>query len=270
MAIKEGTGYRIWFVTDSETITLPVNPLEVSTTFGADNTNYNVVGVGEVIVPRTPKLATISFESFFPKTGIFQTYVNEESWYEPKDYVSFFRELQTNRVVFKLVVCRADGFDQTFDTNFSAILNDFTIIDKGGEPGDVYYSMSVSEWRNFLPEVLEVKVNGEEDADGNTVTKRQLVPIKQRVTPTIPMSVGQQVEVTGKVYETPDQTDEVWRKTRRVLVKTTGVVGRVLPPQYASVAQRVFITDIGWVNKADCVTSNVFNIRDIIKKTTGV
>lgn len=248
---SEGTAYKIRFVTLNENIVLPVNPTEVSVQYGGDNASYNVVGIGDIIIPRTPKLAAVSFESFFPKTGDFLTYANESAWYEPRDYVSFFRNLQTEQQIFKLVICRADGFDPTFDTNITAVINDFTITDKGGESGDVYYSMTISEWRNAQPEKLEIASSGETDSNGATTKPRELVAIKQRNTELYPLKVGQVVSVTGRVFALPEMTDIQWRLSRKIASQQTGTISRIIDLKTPA-KKMIHIIGIGWIEEKNC------------------
>lgn len=267
--VRPENGYKVYFETEGERITLPVNPIEVTVQCPADNTTYNVIGVGEVIVSRTPKLMTVSFDSFFPKKDFFQSYLNDVELKEPSEYVDFFRKLQTRKTVFKLVITRGSGDRLSFDTNFRAILNDFSLTDKGGEPDDVYYSMSISEWRDAQPELLEVKTEGVTDQKGDTIEPRELVLVKQRTDENYPLKAGQEVVVSGKVYESEEQTDEMWRKTKRSLMQEYAVIGRVLPPAASGPGRRVFLTGIGWVDKADCISNNVYNTNRNINDLRG-
>lgn len=263
-----GSGYRVWFVTSNRKVSLPVNPNEITVQYEGDSTTYNVIGIGDVVIPRTPKLTQISFESFFPRLGEY-TYTNETDYPEPAEYVDFFRTLQNDKTVFKLVITRTDNNEITFDTNFYAVMNNFQITDKGGEPGDVYYSLSVSEWRDAQPESLEVKKEGVEKA-GETVEPKELVVVKQRKNDEKVLKPGQTVTVSGKVYNEETETDEFWRKTKRTLIKSDCVISRVLPPTLG--VERVFLLGIGWVDKSSCITSNVFNtgnhINDMKKYET--
>ena len=101
--------YRIWFGTwksgdsfDLELIELPVNPSDVTITYPGNPTNYDVEGVGDVVIPRIPKLANVTFESFFPRERIFITGTNSTSWHTPEWYVNYFRSLQKKKEPFEL------------------------------------------------------------------------------------------------------------------------------------------------------------------------
>ena len=250
------TSYGVWFLVDDKPLQLPVNPTELTIENPGEISTYNVIGIGETVIPRLPKLRKISLDSFFPKTGVYQTMVQESAWYEPEYYVDFFRRLQTTKAVFKIIVERASGFDPMFDTNMSAIIEDFSYTDKGGEPGDVYYHLSVSEWKDMSPEKFEIKKEGVVGVSGETVKPTELVITPQRAIPDVPLTVGQTVTITGNVYETEETTAEMWMKSKRTLTQVSGIVSRVLPPAASGPATRVLISGIGWVEKADCVTAN--------------
>ena len=47
--------YRIYFSRDSTVLSLPINPEKLPETKESDNGEYNVLGLGPVMQPRTPK-----------------------------------------------------------------------------------------------------------------------------------------------------------------------------------------------------------------------
>lgn len=244
--------YGIYIKTDKQSIQFPVNPQELSVTYGGDNTNYNLIGKGEVIIPRRPKLATVEISSFFPRNSYMVGTV-ADSWYKPEDYVRFIKTLQERRQVFQFVINRWDAESPMFDSNFNAVVQDFTITDRGGESGDVYFTLTVSEYRDTTPQRVE-KVS--EDVAANTTT---LTVVDIRSVPNDEIVVGDMVTVSGPVYERDDQLEQAIDMTRSVASNVVGTVGRVLPPSLVPGMNRVYVTGIGWVAKTDCVKGNVRN-----------
>lgn len=244
--------YGIYIKTDKQSIQFPVNPQELSVTYGGDNTNYNLIGKGEVIIPRRPKLATVEISSFFPRNAYMVGTV-ADSWYKPEDYVRFIKTLQERRQVFQFIVNRWDSESPMFDSSFNAVVQDFTITDKGGESGDVYFTLTVSEYRDTTPQRVE-KVSEDVAADTTTLT---VVDI--RTVPNDEIVVGDMVTVSGPVYERDDQLEQAIDMTKSVASNVVGTVGRVLPPSLVPGMNRVYVTGIGWVAKTDCVKGNARN-----------
>lgn len=277
------SSYRIWFkVQGFEEIELPVNPQEVSITYPGNPTNYDVEGLGEIIVPRLPKLATTTFESFFPREMLYQTVINSDSWYSPEWYVNFFRNVQKKRQPFELTIVR--GFDDIreydssgnytinrnnyFDTVFPmAVLLDFAITDKGGEPGDIYYNMSISEYRDATPKTLAELA--EESVDDNGEVTQKMVLAINRPQQSGAIVVNRVVEISGNVYDQPDSpgptspeppspeppepdASTIWSKTKQRASQVDRVVSRVLPPSVSGKLHSVYVSGLGWVDKGNC------------------
>lgn len=267
--------YRIFFGVwkknsyDRDVIELPVNPAEVTITYPANPTNYDVEGVGDVIVPRIPKLATVTFDSFFPREAVYITAANGESWYSPEWYVSFFRNLQISREPFELTIVRGtdiyyDNSDQFnvfanqqnyFDTVFDqAVLLDISISDKGGEPGDIYYSMTISEYRDASPKTMAELAEEKFDDDGNIV-EQKLVPVVNRPPQRGAIVPDRAVQISGKVYEEPETTSQEWEFSRQDANRLDRVVTRVLPPSVSGTMHSVYVDGLGWVDSKNCKLS---------------
>lgn len=260
--------YGIYFLTNKNEVRLPFNPTDLTITYEGEPTNYNLIGKGEVVIPRNSKLAKFNISSFFPRLSYIAG-TNTDRWLPPEQYVAFFKFLLESKTIFHVVVNRYDDQEFMFDTSFDAILTSFTHTDKGGEPGDVYYELSISEYRSTLPEKAEVV-----SVDGDTT---YLAATQQRPTPEDEFCVGDMVVVSGPVYQTDDappyekevkpvepdkpqpSDDETFRNSRSILSKATCVIGRILPPCLLPGFNRVYLNGIGWVDKADCVKTNVNN-----------
>lgn len=227
-------------------IRLPVNPSEVTVNHVAETTNYNMIDKGEVIIPRNTKLRTVEISSFFPRNSYMSGTVSN-AWYTPEGYVKFFTSLLNERIIFRLIINRWDVDEEMFDTSFDAIVTSFSITDKGGEPGDIYFSLSISEYRDTKPQEIEVI---EEDTENDTtylaITNERDVPVNEIV-------VGDMVTVSGPCYETDDQSSWESAKMESTLMNVRGQVGRILPPSLVPGFDRIFLNGIGWVRKSDCL-----------------
>ena len=58
--------FGLFFTRDGTIIRLPVNPEKLPVAKDNDNGEYNVLGIGPIMVPRIPALQEVSISSFFP------------------------------------------------------------------------------------------------------------------------------------------------------------------------------------------------------------
>lgn len=278
------SGYRIWFTVPNYcNVQLPVNPQEVTVTYPGDSANYDVEGIGEIIIPKRPKLATFTLDSFFPREHVFTTLPNNmDGWYSPEWYVQFFRTLQQKRVVFQVTIVRGSDYltytdevfeeEQTLETEYfdtiidSAVILDFSITDKGGEPGDTYFSMTFSEYRDASPSTL-AEIESQKIEDGKVV-EQKLVLSKNRPQQNGAIVSGRKVTLFGKVY-TEEELEELWEKTKQIIFASEEIVTRVLPPPFSQGLHNVFFSGIGWVNSTSCSLGEEMDMANTLKGFTN-
>lgn len=140
----------IFFKLQAQKVKIPVNPQEMEVEYPTDHQTYAILGLGEVVVPRKPSLKMVSWDSFFP-ADLHEPYVNSGAR-KPEFYVRCFERALRERQILRLIISRSGSFD----TNMRCIISDFKIKDKGGEPGDIYYSLKVQEYRSFSPSTLTI------------------------------------------------------------------------------------------------------------------
>ena len=141
--------YRFFADIGGDTIEFPVNPTKYTISYPTDHAEYNVLDIGDIIVPKLPSLMEVSWESYFPGHQD-DPLIQGHNWMEPGDYVEAIKEAMDNKEMCDLVISRYDAAGgRMFDTNISAVITKFETTEKGGEAGDVYYKISWSEYREF-------------------------------------------------------------------------------------------------------------------------
>lgn len=58
--------YGLYLSRDGTALRFPVNPESYKISRDSDNGTYNVLGVGPIMVPRTPKLQVITWSGLLP------------------------------------------------------------------------------------------------------------------------------------------------------------------------------------------------------------
>ncbi len=166
---KLKSGCSIYLVFSGKKIKIPVNPEEIEIKHPTDHKTYDVIGVGEIVVPRKPSLKEISWESFFPGDRS-AVYVNSGAKV-PSYYMKSLESALKKKRVGRLIITRSG----VYDTNMKCIVSNFEIKDKGGEPKDIYYSLELKEYRSYAPKVVSILTTpapGQTNTEASTETAR--------------------------------------------------------------------------------------------------
>lgn len=145
---------------------LPVNPEEIEISYPTDNKDYDVIGIGQVVVQRKPSLKEVSWEGFLPASTE-EPYVNVGAS-SPQSYVNSLLSAMEGKQKGRLIITRS----RLYDTNMRCIVSDFKTTDKGGEPDDMYYSITLREYRDYSPRVVTLLGTGGAAAQATASAER--------------------------------------------------------------------------------------------------
>ena len=129
--------------------TLPVNPEEIEVKHTTVDQKENVVGVGEILIPQKPGLREISWSGFFPGSPL-DPYVDH--YRSVRTLAKAFEKAWKNRSKCRLIISRSSDYD----TNMPCVISEWSCTDKGGEPDDLYYSVTFQEIRSYGVQQLTV------------------------------------------------------------------------------------------------------------------
>ncbi|MCL1867242.1 MAG: hypothetical protein FWF82_07525, partial [Oscillospiraceae bacterium] len=170
--------YGLYFQKDNTIVRLPVNPDKYMIENPTDNTRYNVLDLGEIIVARIPALKIISWDGYFPNDYNDPFSVGDVK--KPEFYIRFFEKCQDDLKPARFIVNRfLENGGKLFDTNMDVIVEKFDITEKGGETGDFRYSLKLSQYRNFSPKTVTIKptVTAASAASGATASDSPTVAV---------------------------------------------------------------------------------------------
>ena len=186
--------YGLYLSREGTALRFPVNPESCKLSKDSDNAEYNVLGVGPIMVPRAPKLQKAAWSGLLPGRAEFGAVVTSGGFRPPEFYISFLQKAMDQRARVRFVAnrCMEDG-SPIFDTNMEALVTSFQVEERGGETGDFYYELELTEYRDY---------------SARTVTLRQSAPDKpaqasaqpNRAVPAGQLTVGQDVTVNGNYY----------------------------------------------------------------------
>ena len=187
--------YGLYIAHEGTVVRLPVNPESYSITKDNDNGNYNVLGVGPIMIPRTPKLQTTAWSGLLPGRADLGAVLTAGAFQPPKFYIDFLQAAMDEKWIVRFVANRymEDG-TAIFDTNMEALVTRFKSEERGGETGDFYYDIALSEYRDYSPKTVKLQPSAEAG---------QPVTATSETTRSIPqgqLTVGQAVTVNGDCF----------------------------------------------------------------------
>lgn len=122
-----------------EQIILPMLPEKIAFSSVADNTEYSIIELGNIVIPGDPKLQAISFSSIFPSM----------------DYVEKINSIMEDKEIFRLILTREDlSGNDLGEINILAVIKEFKYEEKGGEIGTIFYDLKLSQYRPFGIKVI--------------------------------------------------------------------------------------------------------------------
>lgn len=119
----------------------PINPESLEKSRDSNSETVKIEGIGEVSVPSSPKLATISIKSFFWQ---------DKDLMPSEVYVGWLERWQRSKRPATLVVTRLNYSMQVTCENFRHWIN-------AGEENDVYFELKMKEYRPYGAKKLNSK-----------------------------------------------------------------------------------------------------------------
>lgn len=188
--------YGIYLSTSDLTVRFPVNPEEISIEYPEKNERYDVLALGEIVQPRSPGLAKISWKKgLLPGSAMGPWVLNAGVFEPPEHYIGFLNRLKAGKETAVLTFDRylEDGTPYHSD-EFPVVVEDFEVTEKAGETGDFYYDVEFSEYREYAPGAVTLVPDGAGAATA--------VGSKQREVPKGQLVVGSRVTVNGSFFYT--------------------------------------------------------------------
>lgn len=186
---KVSPSAKIYLKFGSTKMIIPVNPEEITIKHPTDNKEYDVIGLGQIVVQRKPSLKEVSWEGFFPARTS-DPYVNSGAD-SPDDYVKKIQSALKSKQKIRLIITRS----KLYDTNMRCIVSDFETTDKGGEPGDMYYSITLQEYKDFSPQTVTIITQSQTPEQQPEATTTEERPVETPV-----LRVGATVIANGKYW----------------------------------------------------------------------
>lgn len=114
-------------------IKFPINPDNLKEIIDSNSTTENIESIGQISIPQRPSLSTISFSSFFWA---------DRDTVNPKEYVKWIKNWQKSRKPARFSV-------SSIDWDMNVTCESFTHWINAGEEKDIYFTISLMEYRDY-------------------------------------------------------------------------------------------------------------------------
>lgn len=178
---------------DGIVLHLPINPEKLPVARDSANEDKNVLGIGPIMVPRIPNLKTVTISSYFPGRIDAMT-LTAGDFEKPEFYIRFFENAMLEKTVLTYTAVRYYENGESFftDAGMDCLVTSFSYEERGGETGDFYYDLEITEYRDYAPLTIQIKEGGTAGAPATAVAEQT------RDIPQGQLYVGAQAIVNGK------------------------------------------------------------------------
>lgn len=139
---------EIFIEYDNRVVAFPVNPAELMLQREGNNETTEIISLGEINMLKAAKLASISFECFFPANANGSYVLTKGDFRPPNFYIDFIEVIRKAKKPCRFIVS---------DTkiNILASIETFNYGIKAGPLGEIYYTLALKEYVSYG--VKEVK-----------------------------------------------------------------------------------------------------------------
>ena len=150
------SNYKMTLIVGGREINIPVLPAKLNVSSPGKNERVTVLELGEVLLLRKKGLRILSWESFFPVSKAPYTVG------QIRDPVSIVQAIQKARDQKSPVRFLITGTD--LDCNLRMGIDSFEYEERSGELGDLYYTITLYEWKDISPKRIVLPEKKEEPA----------------------------------------------------------------------------------------------------------
>lgn len=168
----------IFLTYEGQVVQFPVNPSKIEVQSSANNKNTEIITIGDIVIPKLPKLHTVKWDSFFPYESWWTGVRTKGGFRSAQFYLDFINKIRQDCKPCRLTVTGIEvvggmGYDQ------EVVIEDFSYYHQGGDHEDTYYSIAFKEYKDYSIFLL--------DTSAKTTT-----PAAKTETPKVTTEVGTQ------------------------------------------------------------------------------
>lgn len=156
------SNYAIYFSKDKVRIRLPVNPEELDVSTTQENEKFEILKLGQIVIPTHMSLREFSFEAELPHEELH--YIEKDKSFESaKYYLDQFQKWREKLEPVRFMAGKmSNGNTVTGDAiNTLVLVENLTITEKAGEEYDKYVSFKLLEYNKYTKKYITSSGNSE-------------------------------------------------------------------------------------------------------------
>lgn len=162
---------------------LPITPSKLQIKVNGNNKTVTLINEGEVNLIKPTGLSDISFDVLLPNVKYpFASY--PDGFKDAEYYLGVLRELKASDKPFQFIVSRiTPSGNYLFDTNFKAIIEDYTITEDADKYGyDVGVSIKLKQYREYGTKILSLNTNTSQSGsqEGGSNDKKATATVEKK------------------------------------------------------------------------------------------
>ncbi|MGK5512057.1 LysM peptidoglycan-binding domain-containing protein [Brevibacillus formosus] len=201
--------YEIWlsFNNQQEGFQIPINPGEIEVGEGSNSSTYDIVGLGEINIIKSPKLSSYAFSGIFPAQAY--PFISANVVLEPSEYIGMIEKWMATKRPIRFVFT-----GDSFDINEAVSIDDFTWKEVAGGGGDIEYTLKLKKYVFYSAQRMNVTTRQVGSAAAQVIQKGTKPRQNDRQTPkTHKLTPGEDLWTIAK-RELGD--DSKWREIQRL------------------------------------------------------
>lgn len=148
---------------------MPINPQVMRINQDSDIYTNNVIGLGDIVKSKIPKLREWSWEGLLMR-DVFDPLNLMGSILPPGSYIKMLEQIQSEGSPFNFAYISMNAALQFIkQTNTLALIKTFNWEERGGEPGDIYYNITIQEYRTM--KVESISLNPTDSSKAGNIAK---------------------------------------------------------------------------------------------------
>ncbi|WP_342505612.1 LysM peptidoglycan-binding domain-containing protein [Sporosarcina sp. FSL K6-2383] len=159
---------------DEEGFQLPILPEKVSELGAGDGEDFSISKLGNINIPKDPKLEEYPLESFFPAT---ETHYSSTAFREPQYYIDALKRWKKNKMAVRYIYVNG-----SFSINELVTIEKFDYEESDGS-GDVYFTLALKKYVHFAPKKMAVKKPIVSTASVKAAVVKKTAPPRQNSKP---------------------------------------------------------------------------------------
>lgn len=152
--------YSFYFTLEEDMVQLPIPPSNFTLKINSKNKVVELLNLGDINILKDPGLTDMSFKILLPGQP-YPFAVYPDRFKEPTYFLDQFKKYKKEKKSILFTIVRmAPWGDLLFDTKMFVSLESYTIEEKAGEEGDLYVSLELKEYKEYLTQeitILDVK-----------------------------------------------------------------------------------------------------------------